>query len=247
MRYNKKRRPPPPSTVKLPKLILTNVRSLAPKMDQLSHFMLHNHIDIAFITETWLRESIPDSVPGYTVFRRDRIRDNHGGVCIYVHADHLRKFRLISHINCCDNHETLWLHIRPNKLPRDYSSLIGGIIYHSPNDDDALIRDNDLLSSLTKIEFEFPNCGILLAGDFNRLNINFLFKHFRLKQFVKVSTRNNATLDLLLTNLHGHYDLPRGFPPFGLSDHNTIVVTPKIKDCNANKKVKLPRPPRITA
>ena len=62
----------PPSTVKVPKLMLTNVRPLAPKMDEVSHFMLHNHIDIAFITETWLRESIPDSVvyiPGYTVFR----------------------------------------------------------------------------------------------------------------------------------------------------------------------------------
>ena len=67
-------------------------------MDEVSHFMLHNHIDIAFITETWLRKSVPDSVihiPGYTVFRRDRIRDNHGGVCIYVHADHLRKFNLV--------------------------------------------------------------------------------------------------------------------------------------------------------
>ena len=48
---------------------------------------------------------------------------------------------------------------------------------HPPSDNDALIRDH-LLSSLTKIESEFPNCGIILAGDFNRLNINLLLKHF---------------------------------------------------------------------
>ena len=35
----------PPSTVKVPKLMLTNVRSLAPKMDEISYFMLHNHVD----------------------------------------------------------------------------------------------------------------------------------------------------------------------------------------------------------
>ena len=227
----------PPSTVKVPKFMLTNVRSLAPKMDEISYFMLHNHVDLAFITETWLGESIRDSIihiPGYTVFRRDRIRDNHSGVCIYVQADQLRKFKQISHIICCDDHEILWLHICPNRLPRGYSSIIVGVIYHPPSDNDALIRDH-LLSSLTKIESEFPNCGIILAGDFNRLNINFLLKHFRLKQLVKVSTRNNATLDLLLTNLHEYYCPSLASPSFGLSDHNTIVVTPKIKVCNATK------------
>ena len=95
--------------------MLTNVRSLAPKMDEISYFMLHNHVDLAFITETWLRESIPDSIihiPGYTVFRRDSgIRDNHGGVCIYVQANQLRKFKQISHIICCGDHEIIWLHI----------------------------------------------------------------------------------------------------------------------------------------
>ena len=228
----------PPSTVKVPKLMLTNVRSLAPKMVEISYFMLHNHVDLAFITKTWLRESIPDSIihiPGYTVFRRDRIRDNHGGVCTYVQADQLHKFKQISHIICCDDHEILWLHICANRLPRGYSSIIVGVIYHPPSDNDALIRDH-FLPLFTKIESEFPNCGIILAGDFNRSNINFLLKHFRLKQLVKVSTRNNATLDLLLTNLHEYYCPPLASHPFGLSDHNTIVVTPKIKDCNATKK-----------
>ena len=163
-------------------------------MDEITYFMLHNHVDLAFITEIWLRESIPDSIihiPGYTVLRRDRIRDNHGGVCIYVQADQLHKFKKVSHIICCDGREILCLHICPNRLPCGYSSIIVGIIYHPPSDNDASIRDH-LLSSLTKKESEFPNCGIILAGDFNRLNINYLLKHFRLKQLVKVSTRKRT-------------------------------------------------------
>ena len=147
----------------------------------------------------------------------------------------MHKFKQISHIICCDDHEILWLHICPNRLRRDYSNIIVGVIYHPPSDNDALIRDH-LLSSLTQTESEFSNCGIILAGDFNRLNINFLLKNFRLKQLVKVSTRNNATLDLLLTNLPEYYCPPLASPPLGLSDHNTIVVTPKIKGCNATKK-----------
>ena len=93
----------------------------------------------------------------------------------------------MSHTNCCDNHEILWFHIWPNRLPRGYSSIIVGVIYQPPSDNDGLIRDH-LLSSLAKLESNFPNCGTLLAGDFNRLNINLLLKHVRLKQLVKVST-----------------------------------------------------------
>ena len=39
-----------------------------------------------------------------------------------------------------------------------------------------------------------------------------------------------------MTNLREYYCPPLASSPFGLSDHNTIVVTPKIKDCNATKK-----------
>ena len=55
------------------------------------------------------------------------------------------------------------------------------------------------------VESEYPNCGILVTGDFNRLDISGLLGHFRLKQIVKVPTRKDATLDLILTNMHEHY------------------------------------------
>ena len=44
-------------------------------------------------------------------------------------------------------------------------------------------------------------------------------------------TRKNAILDLILTNLQGHYENPQAFPPFGLSgDHNTVLSSPKARE-----------------
>ncbi|PFX12666.1 putative RNA-directed DNA polymerase from transposon BS [Stylophora pistillata] len=74
---------------------------------------------------------------------------------------------------------------------------------------------------------EDPNCGIILTGDFNRLNTSRLQKHFKLKQLVKFPTRGNATLDLVLTNMGAHFATPEPYPPFGLSDHCTAFVRPK--------------------
>lgn len=75
-----------------------------------------------------------------------------------------------------------------------------------------------------------------MSGDFNRLDTKRLAKHFKLKQMVKVPTRKNVTLDLIFTNMHMYYNKPQAYPPFGLSDHNTVVLTPKTRDQNANNK-----------
>jgi hypothetical protein len=67
--------------------------SLTPKIDEVAFVMKQNHCDIAAITETWLKESIPDvsvNIEGYQLPRRDRKHKEHGGVCLYV----------INHIQC---------------------------------------------------------------------------------------------------------------------------------------------------
>ena len=128
-------------------------------------------------------------------------------------------------VKCCDEHEILWLQLRPNRLPRGFSCLIAAVIYHPPKADDKLIRDH-LFKSLTTVESRYPNCGILLSGDFNRLDINSLLRHFRLKQIMNVPTRQNATIDLVISNLHEYYSPPQAYPPFGLSDHNVVMAAP---------------------
>ena len=87
-----------------------------------------------------------------------------------------------------------------------------------------------LFQSLSVAASKYPNCALIVAGDFNRLDVNSIKKHFRLKQIVKKPTRKNATLDLAMTNLHDYYDDPCHFPPFGLSDRDTVTAGPKVKD-----------------
>ena len=210
------------------------------KIDEVNVFTIRNGINLALITETWLKESVSDSVidiPNFTLLRRDRTSQNHGGVCAYIRESQY-KYKRLDDLNCCDDHECLWIYLRPTRLPRGFTCIIIAVIYHPPGADGKLFQDH-LFQTLTLVESKYPNCGIIITGDFNRLNVTRLLNHFRLKQIVKIPTRNDATLDLILTNMHKFYNPPQGYPGFGLSDHNTIVATGKIaaQKNNTNKSI----------
>ena len=86
----------------------------------------------------------------------------------------------------------------------------------------------DYLSNcLSYIESHFPNSGLILLGDFNKLNITRLCSSYNLKQIVKFATLGSNTLDLILTNLGSFYAPPIRISPFGLSDHMSIEVKAK--------------------
>ena len=128
-------------------------------------------------------------------------------------------------LNCCDKHESLWLYLRPTRLPRGFSCIIAAVIYHPPKLDDRSFQEH-LFQSLTLVESKYPNCGILVTGDFNSLDISCLLRHFCLQQLMKEHTRKDTTLDLILTNMHDHYFPPQPFVPLRLSNHNVVVATP---------------------
>ena len=205
--------------------MISNVMSLVPKMTEVSEFILRNQVSLAFITETWLKSSVCDSmidIPGYSVLRKDRSNESHGGICLYLKG---ANYKRLDDLCCCNDHEVLWVKLRPKRLPRGFSSLIAGLVYHphwTATENDCM-RDH-LFQSLLLAESRFPNCTLIVAGDFNRLDVKSIQRHFRLKQIVKKPTRKNAILDLVLTNMHGFYDDPQQFPPFRLSDHHTVTV-----------------------
>ena len=69
-----------------PKILLTNVMSLVPKIDELRILTSEQSFDLVFVTETWLRESVCDThvtLSDYHLSRRDRILGTHGGDCMY--------------------------------------------------------------------------------------------------------------------------------------------------------------------
>ena len=174
-------------------------------------------------------DSVVD-IPGYSIIRKDRSSEEHGGVCLYI-KDGCFKYKQLNDISCCADHEVLWVQLTPSRLPRGFSSIVAAVVYHPhwtlPGNNS--MRDH-LFQSLALVESKYPNSALIVAGDFNRLDITSIKKHFRLKQIVKKPTRKNAILDLVLTNLHQFYDDPCTFPPFGLSDHHTVTVALRIRD-----------------
>lgn len=207
--------------------------SLTPKVIEVAEFAGRLDIDLLCISETWLKEHVADSVveiPNYSIIRRDRQGVQHGSVCLYV-KDTYSKLCVLKDLICCADHEILWVLLRPKRLPRGFSCIVLAIVYHPPapaTTNNGNIRDH-LFNSPSLAESKYQNCALIVCGDFNRPDIQPILNHFRLKQIVKVTTRKSAILDLMLTNLYVFYDNPSSYPPFGLSDRNTVLCSPKTK------------------
>ena len=97
----------------VPNLMICNLRSLAPKVDELECVMEFNGVDISCITETWLTNEIPDShvsLKDYTLFRKDR-PSHGGGLAVYIRSSipcvQLSKVELRGAVS-----ETMWLHVK---------------------------------------------------------------------------------------------------------------------------------------
>ena len=66
-------------------IFVCNIRSVAPKIDELECMVNQNDLDNVFITETWLSNEIPSTaiaMNGFTLFRKDR--GKRGGVLQYL-------------------------------------------------------------------------------------------------------------------------------------------------------------------
>ena len=54
--------------INVPNMLISNIRSFAPKIDELCPIASSNHVDIICVTETWLSPSIPDNLVSLTKF-----------------------------------------------------------------------------------------------------------------------------------------------------------------------------------
>lgn len=61
--------------------------SLAPKVDEVRHFVNYANVGLVCLTETWLQRYIHNnvvSISGFNLVRLDRQTSAHGGVCAYI-------------------------------------------------------------------------------------------------------------------------------------------------------------------
>lgn len=220
-----------PKVYDIPTILSTNVRALAKKVDEIQQIAQLNSVGAICIPETWLSSSIPDScvaIPGFSLIRKDRVNTIGGGVCIYLNQKIPCKL-----LESCDQGvvESLWISMRPYSLPRQITSIVLGVIYHSTSNrklENVILRDH-LQKNIDSFLLKQPNALVLLTGDFNPSTTGFQAKHVcqanQLKQLVTFKTRDTGTLDWFFTNKPKLFSISQ-LPKVGTSDHYTILAKP---------------------
>lgn len=177
-----------------------NIQSLINKVDILESEL--NDFNVICLTETWLdaRTQTEDiEFNGFKTFRRDRIADSHGGLCVYVKDNLHSKRRNDLELQ---NIECIWVEV----LVQQHKILIG-TFYRPPN------STNEVLSTIENsiglaVDTNIQN--ILITGDFNfdmakpNKKILDLFQYFGLENLITEPTHysenTSSIIDLFLTS-----------------------------------------------
>ena len=210
----------------LPVFLLTNVRSLRYKTDDLTAVIQANNIHICCVTETWLESGIPNetiAIDGFTCYRKDRTDGRRaGGVACYVCDDwpavHLQSLE-------SPDFESIWLLLRRPVMPRQMSHILVAVIYHPPAADSGRMC-NHIITNIDNVLQKHPYAGVMLLGDFNSLNDKSL-RNYPLKQTVTKPTRDVTILDKIYTNIADWYSQPLILPNISTSDHQVVALYPE--------------------
>lgn len=205
-----------------------NARSIRSNCDLISSFMISEKPDIAFITETWAKESdnefyFKEITPsGYEFFHRDRENNIGGGVALILKSEF--KARRI-HVDDFTSFESLGITVSSSE-----STVRLFVIYRPPSSPFQQFFDefSKLLESLSRSSVPF-----IIAGDFNIhvdntqnssaskfLNI---LASFNLNQHVTESTHvAGHTLDLIISHADDPISLDRPIIGDLISDHYVV-------------------------
>ena len=163
---------------------------------------------------------------------KDRSIGRGGGVQVYVRESILYKLRL-DLLN--DQYECVWIALRLVWLPGSISRIAVACVYIPLSVNMKTVNSfcDYFCYYFDKLKSESPSTAIIAAGDFNpdnnELNIRTITRQCHIQQIVKTSTRGNASLDLIITDI---------LLPLGSSDHRRIVWKPKNRNLLGNKKGK---------
>ncbi|XP_063802123.1 uncharacterized protein LOC134969848 [Pseudophryne corroboree] len=219
----------------LPSLFMANVRSLTNKLDEI-HVRLANKsplktCSLMIFTETWLNDSILDSVVQLTdrsLFRSDRTMESGktrgGGLCVYVNNNWCTDASLVATF-CSVNVEYMVVKCRPFYLPREFSVALVMAVYIPPSAHVESALDI-LHAAIVKLETKYVEGVLLVAGDFNQARLKVVLPKFY--QYVKVPTRGGNVLDHVYCNIKDAYATFR-YPNIGHSDHMSLFLVPAYK------------------
>ncbi len=221
----------------LPSILLSNVKSLENKMDDLrARISFQRDIrdcNILCLTETWLTPSVPDTAvrpsDNFSVLQMDRTAEagktKGGGVCFMINKKWCdpRNISILSR-SCSPHLEHLSIICRPFYLPREFSSIVVTAVYVPPQADTslALSKLHDELSGYIN---KHPDAASIIVGDFNKAKLK-VMPNFH--QHVSCPTRGPNTLDHCYSPFKNAYKA-RSLQAFGKLDHAAIFLTLEYK------------------
>lgn len=230
----------------LPSILLSNVRSLCNKMDELRLLIRTNRdfslTSVLCFTESWLTEATPDSaaqMTGFQLLRADRDpilshKAKGGGICFYINQGWCSDVKVILQ-SCSPDLETFFITCRPFYSPREFTSFTLAGVYIPPQAD---VREaqRQLAEQVLGVERRRENTysPVIVLGDFNKGNLSQELPKY--KQLIKCPTRGENTLDHCYSTItKAYHAVTRA--ALGLSDHALIHLIPAYR-----QKLKLSKP-----
>lgn len=215
----------------MPAVTFGNCQSLQQKIDELraNTRFLYQYREACCIalTETWLKDSIPDSamqIPNFTIIRSDRTQADSnkikgGGLALYVNDSWCNNMS-IKHQHCSPDVEVLCVNLRPIYLPREFTNIFISLVYIPPNGNKEIAAEY-VRNTENNLANEKPDSLQIILGDINRTNL----KLPNYTQYVTCATRKDQILDHFYCNVKDAYRSVKG-TPLKNSDHNMVYMQP---------------------
>jgi hypothetical protein len=220
-----------PAARRIPSVILSNVRSINNKIDEVEVLLRDHKPDIAVFTETWLDDEIPNQaidIDRYSSLRRDR-NSLGGGILCYISKE--------LKVNVVDVPSVTPLSCDTEFLPLyiDNLRLLVICCYHPVWNN--MSKHNEAISIFVHIiDFVLsspkyhPDSNVILCGDFNDLHKfrSKICSVTRLACHVFAPTRLDNSLDLVFSSYATDVRATT-LSPLGRSDHRVVLWKPSAK------------------
>ena len=224
----------------LPLCIMLNARSIYNKCE---HFkdLYQLGPDFIIASETWerkrkrLTEIIGTSQ--YKTISYHREGNRVGGGCAIIYND--VRFKVDSlEVEVASGVEAVWALFTPkaSTTMSKVKRIAVGSFYVSPRSPHKTATIDHIIETIHLLRSKYDNeVNFLLGGDFNRLDISSILDSYgALKQCVTIPTRNQAILEIVLSDISNMFHPPTTLPPLQVdfdkkgsdSDHNIVVFAP---------------------
>lgn len=179
-----------------------NIQSILNKVDILRTEL--KTFDVLCFTETWLNQNTTNDcldIEGFKLFRRDRLGDSHGGICVYTKSNIYSRRRQDLEL---PDIECVWL-----ELNIHHRKFLLGTFYRPPNSRAGILTS---IEDSIGLAYDTNISDIFITGDFNfdllkrssHQKIRDLCQHFNLEQLITEPTHhteNSSTIiNLIFTS-----------------------------------------------